>query len=245
MGLLATASFAIFFLASLAVGVRLLLLARRTRQLPELALAIGFLVGGVLGYGLLAAVTADLTPAGVLGDVAVYLGSASLRLGALMVAFFTWRVFRPDEAWAKGWFTLLCALAVAGLVTRVAVGPVKHTQDSALLFWTANLLTTGCYTWGTIESVRFHRVLRRRERLGLGDPAVATRVMLWAIGTGCPALVTLLSYLAWFRGEDPLRSPFQSVSYLLIATSAVAAWLAFFPLRHRGRSADTAPGASG
>ena len=44
--------FIAFFLVSLTVGVRLLLLWRRTRQLPELLIGIGVLGIGPVGFGL-------------------------------------------------------------------------------------------------------------------------------------------------------------------------------------------------
>jgi hypothetical protein len=43
----------IFGLATLVVGVRLLLLAGRTRQLPEFLIGLAFLAGGMLGRGLI------------------------------------------------------------------------------------------------------------------------------------------------------------------------------------------------
>ena len=43
--------FLTFFVASLAVGVRLVLLWRRTRQLPELLIGIGVLGIGPVGFG--------------------------------------------------------------------------------------------------------------------------------------------------------------------------------------------------
>ena len=44
--------FGSFLLASLVVGVRLILLSHRTRQLPELLIGVGVLGIGPLGFGL-------------------------------------------------------------------------------------------------------------------------------------------------------------------------------------------------
>jgi hypothetical protein len=44
--------FAAFFVASLTAGVRLVMLWRRTRELPELLIGIGVLGIGPVGYGL-------------------------------------------------------------------------------------------------------------------------------------------------------------------------------------------------
>ena len=45
--------FAAFFVVALVVGVRVLLLARRTRELPELLMGVGVLGIGPVGFGLL------------------------------------------------------------------------------------------------------------------------------------------------------------------------------------------------
>ena len=51
MGSLVWLGFLAFFVASLSVGVRLVLLWRRTRQLPELLIGIGVLGIGPVGFG--------------------------------------------------------------------------------------------------------------------------------------------------------------------------------------------------
>ena len=52
MGLLTALGFGCFFLVSLAVGLRLVLQWRRTRQLPELLIGIGVLGIGPVGFAL-------------------------------------------------------------------------------------------------------------------------------------------------------------------------------------------------
>ena len=53
--ILGVIGFGSFLAVSLAVGTRLLLLARRTRRLPELAMGLNFLLAGFIGYALLVA----------------------------------------------------------------------------------------------------------------------------------------------------------------------------------------------
>ena len=53
--LLGLIGFGSFLTVSAVVGVRLLLLARRTRRLPELAIGLNFVLAGLIGYGLLIA----------------------------------------------------------------------------------------------------------------------------------------------------------------------------------------------
>ena len=84
-----------FIVASLVTGARLLLVARRTRQLPEFALGLGLFLMGGLGY-----------PLTLLGELGTFLPDAartasiasnqlSTVVGLTFFAFFTARVFRP------------------------------------------------------------------------------------------------------------------------------------------------------
>ena len=88
--------FGAFGVTSLVVGVRLALLARRTRQLPEAAMAVAFLGAGAVGntLGVLAAL-------GVGGEAAHAPLQAVARLagvtGTLALFWFTWRVFRSSS----------------------------------------------------------------------------------------------------------------------------------------------------
>ncbi|MBW2400540.1 MAG: hypothetical protein JRG80_14860, partial [Deltaproteobacteria bacterium] len=53
-----------FILASLVIGVRVLMLARRTRELPEIAMGLGLVLMGGLSYpiNVAARMSVDLSP---------------------------------------------------------------------------------------------------------------------------------------------------------------------------------------
>ena len=84
------------------VGGRLLLLARRTRQAPELMLGLDFLLIGGIGYPL-AIASAPLAASGwLLPAVVALVGSTtSSHVGMLFHGLFTRAVFRPQERWAR------------------------------------------------------------------------------------------------------------------------------------------------
>ncbi|GAF95123.1 unnamed protein product, partial [marine sediment metagenome] len=88
---------AIFLVTCLAVGIRLLVLAARTRQGPELALGLTLFASGGLG-GILYFL--GTSRAEELGEFAVWVrgsGRLCLTAGALTLWGFTWRVFRPGK----------------------------------------------------------------------------------------------------------------------------------------------------
>ena len=72
MGGLVWVGFIAFFVVALVVGVRVLMLARRTRELPELLMGIGVLGIGPVGFGLQVA--------------AQHVGDPTLQVAVLAVA---------------------------------------------------------------------------------------------------------------------------------------------------------------
>src|SRR6185503_7384223 len=95
----------VFLFATSSIGLRLLWLWIKTRELPELTLATAYLAGGSLGWTLtLAGSTPPIlhTPLGLtLRTLAVFF----LSLGAVGLAVGTWRIFRPEQPWVG----VLCA----------------------------------------------------------------------------------------------------------------------------------------
>lgn len=223
--------FAAFFASSLVIGIRLVALARRTGQLPELLIGVGVLGMGPFGYGLSTLADASAETSGILS--ATFMGSALLALtvGTISQYLFVWMVFRRAERWAPWVFLGAAALATAsyaldihgqGLVDRGGAGPWQETGRA---------LRMGCLFWSSAESLRYHRLMRRRERVGLGDPVVTNRFLLWGIGAGAAFLGTavangLRATTGLSVSEVPLVSLVVSLHGLV---AAVAMWLAFRP----------------
>jgi hypothetical protein len=230
----------IFSLASMLlvgglVGGRLLMVASRTRQLPELAVGLGLLLVTVLG-GPVAAVgrLPGLVRTGP-GDLAFGLGLALSVAGIALLYVFTWRVFRPDSAWARllvGLAVVVLAIEWWGLVQASGKGTtldeiIPHTRPWALAIVGMVSLS---FLWTAVESLDYHRMLRRRLALGLADPVVVNRFLLWAFSGF--ALVALCAAImaSMLAGYAPLR---DGPPLLCIASGAVVAsvswYLAFLP----------------
>ena len=72
--------------------------------------------------------------------------------------------------------------------------------------------------------------LRRRLRLGLVEPEVVARILLWGIGSGCASV--LIALYAWLWLQRPGLVPsFEEVALIAVPGigAAVSVWLAFFP----------------
>ncbi|HBZ69862.1 MAG TPA: hypothetical protein DEP35_09060, partial [Deltaproteobacteria bacterium] len=176
--------FGAFFLSSLAIGLRLVWLAHRNRQLPELLIGLGILGIGPAGFA--GTVFALLLGPRYPSAAACLLAAATLAIcgGALAAYVFNWTVFRSGDRWAKGVVAaagLLFAILFAGkLITGGFVLPL-HVD---LWFHLQSCTTTGCLLWGSGESLRYYALMRKRLRLGLADPLVTNRFLLWGLGIG-------------------------------------------------------------
>lgn len=218
-----------FVLAAVIVGVRLMWLARRTRGLPELAIGAGLFMMGGLGYPL-TVLAQQVTQWPDAVRTALVLGHEVFGVvGMTLLAVFNWRVFRPDALWAKA-FVGAVAVSITGLMLAqgATAGWLGFAEGRSFPFALAAIPNAATLVWAGLESIRYHRAMKKRARLGLASPALVDRFRLWAVGTLCAALVTVVSLGAQLQGADVTR-----LAALLLGTfglvSAGSMWLAFLP----------------
>lgn len=232
MEALALLGYGAFVLGSLVVGVRLLRLWLRTREVPELAIAVT-LLAGALSYALgIAALASPLSTllAVLLETVAAFfshLAAASLALALRLI-------FRPDARWARVLQIALTFGVALAFSTRL-VDPLAFPPPG-FVFWPYALTGACVYTWSAVESLHHHRLLRRRARLGLAEPGLARRLLLW--GVAGSAAVGIYLTLMVERVLHPGAIPPWSIllGSALGVVAAVGIWFAFFPSR-RARAA--------
>jgi hypothetical protein len=201
METLAFVSVALVALASTAVGVRLLLVARRTRGFPELVLGLSLAAITGVGFPIVLLTELRQTIGPSLTLAADFVGSFVVAMGFAGFYVFTWRVFRPRSRWAAALTTLGAGAALVATAATVwlAVG-VKSNEEKfdVVRDWEIVLFTTAAvgFLWSAVEAFAYHVSLRRRLALGLADAIVTNRVLLWGL-TGASAgtalvIVTLL-----------------------------------------------------
>lgn len=224
-----------FFAAALVVATRLLLLWRRTRQLPEFAIGMGVMWINVIGMPLTVVGRLPETVGTDLGDAAFGIGMVFVCAGITLFFFFTTRVFHARARWARVAEIVLgiamAALAV-GMLRAASIGSdvveiIGHTRPWAIAL--VGMLAAA-FGWSGIESLRCWAQLRRRRALGLGDPVLENRFLLW--GTGGLTVVILATSIAGFlaAGRLVLMEP---VALFVMAASGLVmggTWLlTFFP----------------
>lgn len=228
MSIVPLIGFGAFVLASLVVGTRLLLVGLRTHELPELAIGTAFLTGGGVGYLLVVmALVLHVFPA-PFDELALHVGVFLIYLGTGATAFGVWRIFRPGESWAGALCCAIAGVLAAAFALRL-ISPAGARAMSAWHFWPSTLAGTASYLWSGTEALRYHEQLRRRVKLGLADPAIARRFLLW--GCGCVAALGIHASSMVNRFIDPgtIGPAMLALQSVLGLVAAVALWLAFFP----------------
>ncbi len=214
-------------------GIRVLVLAAHTRQLPELLLGCSYLVGGMLGWSLLLVAGALLVgrpDLHVLTEVLQAGGSFCLNLGVVAASLFTWRVFNPRSVPIALLFFAQLAVLLAdfvhnGVMMHLAIPPATDPWFYPGMF--GRDLT---YVWLPIVALRYWNMLRKRLPLGLSDPVTTNRVLLW----GLTGVVTFLycvvagitAYLdLWVRYGEAMFL----CTGVMMSVGALLGWLAFVP----------------
>jgi len=241
--------FGAFFVPSLVIGVRLLLLARRTGQIPELLIGITVLGIGPLGYGLSILAFATAARAGILSATLWGSGFLAVFVGTTALYLFVWYVFRRQQRWVL-WVVLLAIAGLAlALMSNILQNSLVNRTSGGLGFWIGMLLGMIALAWSSLESLRYWLVMRRRLRLGLAGPVVTNRFLLWGAGSGAAFLgIALLAVMMVIDGFGAMRTPIANLIVSLHGLAAAAAmWLVFQPpaaylrfIENRSRSRSAA-----
>lgn len=225
----------LFMITSLYVGVRVMARWRKTRKLPELLLGSALLSIGFFSFAL-----------GTIGKL-LFEGTESFRgvliliglgvecCGVLSLIAFAWRVFHADAAWARAVAGVLTVCVAAAYVGEVASGQYLRYGDSIPiqgLFVPLGLAARGSgAAWMAFECLRYHGMLKKRARLGLAEPFVVHRVLLWGLAIGASAVAYATSITHRLVYGTGLREHEWAVAIVsgLALVSAAGIALAFVP----------------
>jgi hypothetical protein len=231
--LLQSAAGTVYLLTVTAVAIRLLVLARRNRELPELLLGLSLLVGGTFGASLEAggmAAASTLEDPKIVGTM--LLSGKLFGLVALVCqGLFIWKVFRPEAAWAPAIVAVCFACSAAALTGFWQHGTFATGEIPIHWFWVELAGRTTGSIWLVAEAIHFYGQIQKRRELGLADPVLCNRFLLWAVAGVC-GLVMMLTAV------PPVVSPNSShplMAWDLVVFGAagigfsIAYSLVFFP----------------
>ncbi len=234
---------------SIVVGLRLFARARRDGwPAPEASLALYFLLSAVLSTPpqlVVYAGLADPTLA-VSDDVArplLAFAVLAMALGNAGVYVFLWKTFYPESGAARALVAVGCAALFGGYALEAVqegFAPVIFAGAGHWIGWAGR---SAAMLAACVLSIRYWAMMRRRVALGLADPVVANRFLLWGIWAAAGFLNFFADLAA--RGTYVLLSGTTTemipeilapiiwttvlATMLLGAVSAVTLFLTFFP----------------
>jgi hypothetical protein len=223
-------------LVNLVVGLRMAFLGLRTKQSPEILLAILMLLGGVLGLSILNIaqnVTAIPAPTRL---VFAAVGLSAQYLAAMSQIAFLWRVFRFGQTPAMVFYSVYATGLVAAYLLDFVSGSWAAYGGGAMTnagYVPGFALRTGAAILAALEGLRYLVMLRRQLRFALAEPAVVRRFTYYVISMVSMALVYSIGFVhRLLTGESASATPATGLAMgLLAATTAVTLGLAF--LRRR------------
>jgi hypothetical protein len=221
----------VYLLVSCALATALLWRGLRGGRLPELLLGLHFALCLSLGYVLLVAGYATARAPGTVDPRAsallIALGQLVASAGVFANVAFTWRVFRAGERWALAWTAALGAALLAGHVGYGASGGFEHGRFAGGWYWLHYGAMIAAALWTVLEAFRYRRIMERRRAIGLGDPVVSNRFLLWGVGSLARVGMLLTGIAEVFLDRvGPEWRPLLMMS-TLIASSLLGVVLAF------------------
>jgi hypothetical protein len=235
MQLFLAAAIGIFVFAASVVGIRLLGLARRTGALPELLVGVGFSLIGLLGYPL--AMLSGFGR-GAVSEVNIGMWMAGMVLmnaGLTCLYAFTARVFRAEQGWAWALVALLTLANVgsaSGSWRAITAASPEALSYQVTAFWSVvGQISSGAgFAWIGIESWLEFSMARKRQVLGLADPVVTNRFLLFVLFAVSALGMNLSNSCALAAGVSAVESvPVQASMSVLGLSASACMYLAFLP----------------
>lgn len=225
----------LFVLTCSAVGLRLLWLALHGGGGPAWSCGLGFTLIALVGYPLSFASGVGLRSAGDVNHAMAAAGVLFTAAGLSSFFAFSLTVFRLRAAWA--WALTVAGIGVLAVTAFGQIGALAEAERStpsgeAIYWWgrTTSFVCLVCYGWLGTEGLLEWRKSRRRIALGLGDPVVSNRFLMFGLfGVSTTLLVGVLFALQATSAEGSRSLAGQLAMAAFGSASSLAAGLAFFP----------------
>jgi hypothetical protein len=211
------------------LGVRLVRLGIRTRSASEWLLGLTFLAwtGSYAPWAI--AVALQGQPA--LESQILIATRIATNLGGVGIAFFPLLAFRRGSTWAKWLSSVIAICVIVGTASSFWVGdPAVANPLTNAWWWLGWIGVVASAIWIGTEGLHHYGTSRPRVRLGLCEPIVCHRYLLWGLAG---VFWTLLDFVYvgqslefWVAGSwSAILDNF--VGFLEIAALAMI-WLAYF-----------------
>ena len=190
-----------------------------------------FILGGFLGFlfVLIGNPAAGLDLSVAVAELLFRLGVSLLGVGVCCTCIFVWQTFRPSSSAVRA-LTIIAIVCILASLRAVWSASIEEALLSPLHLF-GETVRIGGMLWGCIEAQHYHAAMRRRLALGLADPVVTNRFLLWGIAMGAGVMAALTGlFMTIFGMVGPEAWPYVVLG-VFATVSPVAQWFAFFPPR--------------
>ena len=195
------------------LGVRLVQVFRRDGRTPELMVGVSFLFSGIGVAGGMMAIAPDSST--VIVRVGSAMGGIGLALSAAAVLRFISLVFHADQPKAQtaahsGLFfaVLIAAFAAA----RAADGDLVQLRSFDATTVIPHLFLAATLGWLAWSALQHWVQLTRRAVIGLAEPVMVNRMLLYGVGSVLSSLMILVMALpVVLFGTDPMDNALLAV----------------------------------
>lgn len=221
-----------FVLASLVVGLTLVVRSSRQGGIPAFAMGMGLLLMGGVGYPLLILARFGTFLSDPVRVTLIFFYLLANAVGIAALCLFNLQVFRRGSAVARTLATVISLGLFLCLVLQIAQpGLLVYIRENrgAWAEW-SGLLTSFCLLWAGLESLRYFLLMRRRMALGLADPELTWRFALWAVSSLLACGMSSYSWLGIRMGIDVNATREGPVILGILGLLAAGSlWFAFIP----------------
>jgi hypothetical protein len=120
-------------------------------------------------------------------------GHLAFASGTVAMTLFTLRVFHPSSAVARIFAGLTITLILMTTAHNLLAGYTSIENSYSMV--ATNFMRLIPTSWAFYESCRYWGSMRRREALGLADPILTNRFLLWSVWTGAVTLLPLIALI--------------------------------------------------
>jgi len=218
-------------IAYFTAGVRLILLSWRSQKTAELLVGMSLLLWGfsyVCWQIPIATANQPLT------QPLFFAGRVFTNAGTIFFAVFVWISFRNGTPWAKYLVSAIALGLFAGVAGSIAEGDWEGIQPLTNPWWWVDWgAGFVAMSWVGVEGFIEYPRARQRVRLGLCDPLVCNRFLIWGI---VGLIWTSYSLILLYQTVDFETNAFWSSAIdrangVVETTGVALVWLIFSPPR--------------
>lgn len=216
-------------LAYFAVGVRLVRLGNRTRSASEWVLGLTFLIWSLSYVFWVALAAVQGQPA--LESQLIIASRLITNLGGVAIAYFPLLLFRRGSSWAKWLSASIAICLIVGTAGSIWTGDPEGLEPLTNIWWWFEWIgEVAPSIWIGVEGLHHYGTTRPRVRLGLCEPIVGHRYLLWGIAG---VIWTLLGFVVIGQYvEFWVTHSWSAILDNLVGACEIAAltmiWLAYF-----------------